>query len=207
MKRQYSQIEKNHIIYYHSLLYTNETAQKFIKTFGLDQKDYYNVDKKTISIKNGIEMILNKYSDDMETFNRHYKQKKFLNKYEIGDQVVVSYIPDSQRYIEYYEGETFKGIIFFIDPDNDNIFLFNIQKESNEEYVIRTHSLEREGCHYFGMSRGYTYCIDYDHNDDDDHNDCNDHYKEIKKIINKQLKNVDDKRIITRKIVDYIIGE
>jgi hypothetical protein len=87
----------------------------------------------------------------------------FENKFRIGDMISIKYLPDSQKYIEHYENESFQGVIIFTDDDNNNIFLIKTEFENkenikNKRIVIK--SLERENCHYFGMSRGYIHLIE-----------------------------------------------
>ena len=72
----------------------------------------------------------------------------------IGDVVNITYIPQSQKYIEYYEQENFCGKIIFIDAENDNMFLL-----ANINGIDTVKSLERESCHYLGMARGYSFSI------------------------------------------------
>jgi hypothetical protein len=79
------------------------------------------------------------------------------NTYKIGDIVNVTYLPYSQRYMEYYDLQSFTGRIIFIDSIKDNAF-FLIDNPCNNNITIK--SLEREGCHFMGMSRGYDYIIE-----------------------------------------------
>ena len=78
--------------------------------------------------------------------------------HQIGDDVKVSYYPASQRYVEHYEEQGFAGKIIFIDQETDNMFFIQVSDDqANESICIR--SLETNGCHFFGMCRGFDYCI------------------------------------------------
>jgi len=77
-----------------------------------------------------------------------------INGVTIGDIINITYIPQSQKYIEYYEQENFSGKVIFIDVVNDNMFLL-----AKINGVDTVKSLERESCHYLGMARGYSFNI------------------------------------------------
>lgn len=77
--------------------------------------------------------------------------------YYIGDIVKVTYTPESQKYIDYYQEQSFLGRIIFIDDKCENAFFIVINSDTKNTVVK---SLEREGCHYFGMSPGYSYFIE-----------------------------------------------
>lgn len=80
------------------------------------------------------------------------------NKYKLNDHVTITYSPFSQKYIDHYENRSFNGIIFYIDADTDNMLLIERSESiKKDEIVIR--SLEQDGCHYFGINRGYEYFI------------------------------------------------
>ena len=78
----------------------------------------------------------------------------FDNTFKIGDNISVDYCPYSQKYIDYYEEQGFEGKIIFIDNENNNMFVM-----LNEPDSIIIKSLERLGCHYFGMTPSYTFFI------------------------------------------------
>ncbi len=84
--------------------------------------------------------------------------KNSKNEYNIGDIIKISYSSDSQKYIDDYEDKGFIGKILFIDDKTDNMFLHKIVENNNDCIIIK--SLEIEGCHFFGMARGYTYIIE-----------------------------------------------
>jgi len=73
--------------------------------------------------------------------------------YMIGDIVKVSYIPCSQKYLDYYDNQSFTGTIIFIDADKENAFF--LIEGSNE-----IKSLKRNDCHFLGTTPGYDYIIE-----------------------------------------------
>lgn len=146
--------EKRSDLYKFDLIYNKSTARKFCNAYNIKMQE--EEDK----IENFIKKILesNKLK---ETFKlEHFKEEprstfdSTLSKFKIGDKVKVTFIPASQKYIDFYDKEAFVGEIIFIDEENDNCFF--VVRNSNE-IIIK--SLEREGCHYFGMTRGYYYSI------------------------------------------------
>ena len=83
-----------------------------------------------------------------------------LNDIHVGDIISVNYTPSSQRYIEYYDDLNItKGIVLFIDIENDNAIILIETKRRNSSNTWTIKSLTREGCHFFGMSRCYEYSI------------------------------------------------
>lgn len=93
--------------------------------------------------------------------NKDYKQKYIsINNLKIGDVVKLSFIPKSQKYIEYYEEQNVSGRVFFIDKENDDAFLYRdeIDLESGQHIRI-IQSFNREYCSYYGTTRGYSHLI------------------------------------------------
>lgn len=117
-----------------------------------DDNDEYNY-KKFYKI---IEIVLDKEKwlkiDSKDNDNFMFNNKK---KYSLGNTINITYCPASQKYIDYYDDEAFTGTIFFVDNDQDNMLLYI----NNNDNTITVKSLEREGCHYLGMTRGYSYCL------------------------------------------------
>jgi len=83
--------------------------------------------------------------------------------FKLGDICEVSFLPDSQKYIDFYKEKTFTGVLIFIDNETQNMIFVqthgdqNTIKTKDNKIVIKT--LEQDGCHYFGMTRGYTYFL------------------------------------------------
>jgi len=135
---------------------------RFLKCFKLSPDQYLSnrdqIDGSAdIDLEKAVEDVLTRYRGNIDGMSVDFKQQPFIcgtDRYAVGDLVTVCYSPLSQRYTEYYDEQTFKGYIFFVDNHNDTMFLFNIMPDG-----LATHSLERDGCHYMGMSRGYTYYI------------------------------------------------
>jgi len=149
----------NQFTFNHSLICNTHTISRFLKCFKLSPDQYKSEDNEQpiTNLEKAVEDVLNRYHDNIDTMRVEFKQQPFIcgaDQHAVGDLVTVSYSPLSQRYTEYYDEQTFKGYIFFVDNENDTMFLFNILSDG-----IATHSLERDGCHYMGMSRGYTHYI------------------------------------------------
>jgi len=138
----------------HSLLYNSSIIANFFKTFRLNPDDYQSDEDDQTVLERAVEYILTRYCDDIAMLCAEFKQPPFISngeQYVVGELISVSYSPSSQRHIEYYDEQAFTGYIFFADTPNDTMFLFNRSAD-----MILSHSLEREGCHYFGMCRSYT---------------------------------------------------
>lgn len=146
------------LIYTFDLIYNNSTATACINQYDdleleIFMDDEINVDRKLQAVlKRVIERELWRDSDAKKSLS------SFDKDYKIGDIVNVTYTPESQKYIEYYQEQAFTGRIIFIDDKNDNAFLMSINNEKNHVIVK---SLTREGCHYLGMTPGYSYFIEY----------------------------------------------
>ena len=99
--------------------------------------------------------------DDVKFVLQHIISKKmiinkneiFRNKYKIGDNVKITYVTMSQKYIEYYENNEFTGTIIFIDNNEDDIF---IMCPNN---CIK--STKIQGTSFMGHSNGYDMYIEY----------------------------------------------
>jgi hypothetical protein len=144
-----------------------KTYEKFINTNSLNSK-FNELLKQVVTNKlyDQTINILNYFSDDSNSESTIVNQINDNKKYPIiGDKVKVSYYPDSQKYIKYYNKQTFEGLVFFVDDKNDNFYLVssNVGKIFNFEIdiIYNIQSFKREGCHYFGMSDGYTGNYDY----------------------------------------------
>ena len=138
--------------YKFDLIYEECTAKKCIKQYDdleLPNHIHNNLHKQ---LKNTLTRVVeNKlWNQDNNSFT-HWD-----NTYRIGDVVIITYFPFSQKYIDYYNEQSFTGRIIFIDNDKSNVF-FLINEDSND---IGFKSLQREGCHYMGMTQGYNYNIE-----------------------------------------------
>jgi hypothetical protein len=78
---------------------------------------------------------------------------------QCGNRVGVSYTPASQRYIDHYNAQAFEGEVFFVDEENDNFFMWNVEvgplTGGQIKLTYRVQSYRREGCHFFGMTDCY----------------------------------------------------
>ena len=125
---------------YKPLFPTQQNSKKKQKLSNGDVKnnDFYELIKKVIS---------NCKWNDVKTDN-------MFNTHLYGSELKLTYYPLSQRYVDYYDEQTFIGTLFYGDEQSDNAILY--YEHNNVVYVK---SLERDGCHYMGMARGYEYFI------------------------------------------------
>jgi len=102
------------------------------------QHNFYELIKKTIIDEKWTEL----------------KDNNLFESHRYGSILAITYSPLSQRYIDIYDEQAFNGILFYGDIETDNALLFYRHND-----IIYVKSLERDGCHYMGMSRGYIYFI------------------------------------------------
>lgn len=143
-----------------NIMYKDQMAQRFVDFYDLLANPIKNKTNDTeSSLQTKLETVMRKVIENKlwELVIRSDDDQK--NLHQIGDDVRVSYCPASQRYIDHYEEQGFVGKIVFIDRETDNMFFLCISDDkSKEEILIR--SLETDGCHFFGMSRGYDYFLE-----------------------------------------------
>lgn len=147
--------------YIFDILYSPSMAINFIKLYHpfvklhIDERSkLYNVDVMSIN-ENDIDIIFKSYIEvvvENELWNNEKLYSSYSSEYKIGDELCVEYNPFSQKYIEEYNEKTFKGKIIFVDRDTQNMLFIKLSSDSNET-IIKT--LEQEGCHFFGMGKGY----------------------------------------------------
>lgn len=141
------------------MIYDIETAKRFIKFY----KPYVD-DTASIDSDDEFTVVSNRLDETIKMVVEQNLWKKIvadtqtIRDKKIGDVVKVTYMPASQRYLDFYETKNFIGEIIFIDSERDNAFLIQMDTDDNTKIVIRT--LDVDGCHFFGMSRGYDYFID-----------------------------------------------
>jgi len=151
--------KKPRIKYTFDILYDDSMVDRFIKFYQplIEKK---NLDKHTSKtdmdlnkkFKDYIKLVIdNKLWEDQKSFECN-------SKYKLNDDVTITYSPFSQKYIDYYEDKTFSGKIFYIDSDTDNMLLIERSELSKKDEIV-IKSLEQNGCHYFGINRGYEYFI------------------------------------------------
>lgn len=121
---------------------SDKTVAKFIKDNNLEACDCFTEYFKTATF----------------TTNQNTKEQSHvaLEDLKIGDAIIVTYTPLSQKYIDIYNKKAFRGTVLYIDKDNDNLLAW--YKHGGKIYVK---SLEQDGCSYFGTSRSYIYSINY----------------------------------------------
>lgn len=77
---------------------------------------------------------------------------------KLGDNVIINYMPFSQKYIEYYDEQKVYGKVFFIDNDANDVLMYHDTKDG-ETITRHITSAERLFCSYYGDTRGYDYCV------------------------------------------------
>jgi len=84
----------------------------------------------------------------------------YRNVCNLGDIVSFKYISDSQLYTDIYDRMAFTGMVIFIDNENNNMIIVDqfaeVDRHGTKHVTVRT--FERDGCHSFGLGKGYT-CI------------------------------------------------
>jgi len=153
------------INYVFDIIYEESTAKKCIDQYTDDfelELKLSSTDTLYENLKATLIRIISQelwLNQDSDANNEKKIRTPFIsgwNKtFKLGDIVKISYHPFSQRYIGYYYDQSFIGRIIFIDSDKDNAFFL---VDTNKGFTIK--SLEREGCHFMGMSRGYDYNIE-----------------------------------------------
>jgi hypothetical protein len=73
---------------------------------------------------------------------------------KIGQSILVTFMPLSQKYIEYYDTQKISGMVYYIDCENNDMLIVKHSKDT-----ITVHSLEREYCSYYGDTPSYMYDI------------------------------------------------
>ena len=93
---------------------------------------------------------------NLKTINYDTKtQYVTIDKVSIGDVICISYYPDSQRYMDYYENIKRVGKVIFLDQKQDDLIIWSF-----DGLYSTFQSLVVEGCSYLGTSRGYNYIIE-----------------------------------------------
>lgn len=73
---------------------------------------------------------------------------------KIKDIIDITYIPYSQKYLDYYNTKSTYGKIFFLDEKERNGLIYH-DTIINNKYVRRINSIAKEFCNYYGNSPGY----------------------------------------------------
>lgn len=147
-----SEIKPNYVF---DILYDESTAKECIKQY----KDSFDLPELSDDVQEKLKSTLIRVTKQkLWTSQQQLSDQNeliSLSLCKIGDMVKVSYHPCSQKYIDYYESQSFTGRIIFIDCNKDNAFFL-----IDDKNTIIIKSLEREGCHFMGMTRGYDYLIE-----------------------------------------------
>lgn len=103
---------------------------------------------KHISKVNNFKTTKLSYLDNHKLDNKFSK----ISDLKIGDTVEISFVPFSQKYLDYYENEKFRGRIFYINNEFDDMLLYYDNDDSKR--IIK--SVYVDGCSYgFDNSLGY----------------------------------------------------
>lgn len=79
---------------------------------------------------------------------------------KVGDDIDVSYIPCSQKFIDHYNEKSFTGRVFYVDHSKCGIALVYYDEIVDGKITRYVKSVETEYCSYFGDTRGYDIIID-----------------------------------------------
>jgi len=135
------------------IVYENSTAKKCIDQYDdLISCTSKNIHKNLVSTLTRV-ADFKLWANDTYLFPNMCGITYIDTTYMIGDIVKVSYIPCSQKYLDYYDNQSFTGTIIFIDADKENAFF--LIEGSNE-----IKSLKPNDCHFLGTTPGYDYIIE-----------------------------------------------
>lgn len=126
-----------------------KTIEKYLSTNKCVRDNMF---EKMLNIKQYPNCILQN-----DIFNNSQHKFVTLNEIQIGDIVKLTYIPDSQQYIELFCEYEYIGCVFFIDYENDNAFLYIDKYDKSTNIITRVvFSAEKNYCSYYGITRGYS---------------------------------------------------
>jgi hypothetical protein len=162
--------------YLFDMLYSKTMAFRFIKLYHPLIKPYIKFDK-TFSINDddvesdGSDSFVAVFENyikivvEYELWKKvNYPSVTFDNdEYKLGESVNIEYSPFSQKYLDYYDGKAFTGIIIFVDVETENMLLIELPKNplklEKDEHKFVIKSLEQDGCDFLGLHKGYCYTI------------------------------------------------
>lgn len=78
-----------------------------------------------------------------------------LSDVKIGQYIKLSYLPDSQKYIEHYESLDISGYVIYKNKFMTDALILHIDLDGN--YILQSYI--RYGCSYFGTNLGYSIFI------------------------------------------------
>jgi hypothetical protein len=115
----------------------------------------YNLD----NLDNLFNQFFDKYNYDLCIVD-HNDSKKIatLDECHIGDIIKITYIPFSQKYMDYYDSHYVCGKIIYIDLINDDALIYR-DEFIDGRYIRHIMSISRLGCSYYGDSKAYDYFI------------------------------------------------
>lgn len=119
----------------------SDVLDEFIDINGLNKDD-----------KNAILKACLKFKPFVEDNYNHIEN---LSDVEIGQYIKITYVPDSQRYIEHYESLDISGYLIYKNKSMTDALILHIDSGGN--YILQSYI--RYGCSYFGTSLGYSIFI------------------------------------------------
>lgn len=123
-----------------------DLIKKFCEFNNLEYNDYQSIFSKYF-----LQNTCNYYFPNN---NCNYSSIDF-NNLKINDDIVVNYLPYSQKYLDYYEDKNTYGKVFFLDKENYNGLIYYDKKDTNNIITRYINSIEKEYCSYYGDTPGY----------------------------------------------------
>jgi hypothetical protein len=131
-----------------------ESDEVTLKNFSKLNKIEYNDNMfNTFYTKYGT--VFKPYDDSKKKAGKISTKQCDFSDVKVCDVISVSYIPLSQKYCEHYSTKTRTGTVIYIDSNNEDLLIWSTSPSG-----LTIQSLVVDGCSYYGMSRGYTVCID-----------------------------------------------
>jgi hypothetical protein len=164
--------------YNFDLMYSNEMADRFIQFYDPDATEYdsgfssesdedislyYN--HRDVTLKKLLVNVIENELWKCTSSSENHVIRSCNQTYTIGDMVDITYLPNSQKYIYHYNDQAFRGILLYVDTETSNGFLFakktqSLSSDIKKKILYDVRTIERLGCHFFGMAPGYSYFIE-----------------------------------------------
>jgi len=147
-------IMSNKYTYTFDILSCSDTIVKMLTLYGDGIDEHVESNEYDKKIWDCMEKLLKRsYKSLWKTV---VSKSESFNGIGIGDVINASYIPGSQKYVDFYKQQDItNGLVLFVDAENNDAIIV-----LRHGYTVKFQSLVREGCHYLGMSNGYDCMID-----------------------------------------------
>lgn len=119
------------------------------------------IDDHQLDLNSDLNLLFNEYFSENKCANYNLPNKyssKLINidEININDTIYVSYLPCSQKYLDYYENTIGKVFYFNKKLQNGLVYYDTVADDKPIRYVK---SIQKEYCSYYGDTPGYCLCI------------------------------------------------